>query len=244
LVALLDPQPGETILELAAGIGETGFAVAERLGARGRLLSSDVAPEMVDAARRRAAELGIANAEFLLLDAEAIDLPDAAVDGVVCRFGIMLVPSPQRAVAEIGRIVRAGGRVSLAVWAPADENDWMTAAGKSAVELGLAERPDPSAPGPFRFADVDELCGLLEGNGLGVATVEDVPVRWRAESLDVWWEATRDMSPTLGALLAGISTEQASALRRSAEARLAPYVAPDGSLVVPGLARALLAVAG
>jgi SAM-dependent methyltransferase len=244
LVALLDPQPGETVLELAAGIGETGFAVAERLGEQGRLLSSDAAPEMVDAARRRAAELGVGNAEFMVLDAEAIELDAEAVDGVLCRFGIMLVPSPERAVAEIARVIRPGGRVSLAVWASPDENDWMTAAGRSAVELGLVERPDPRAPGPFRFADVGELCALLERSGLSVATVEDVPVRWRAPSLDAWWETVVDMSPTLGELLAGTSAERAASLRRSAEARLAPHVEPDGSLAVPGLARALLAVAG
>jgi SAM-dependent methyltransferase len=240
---LLDPQPGETVLELAAGIGETGFAVAERLGEQGRLLSSDVAPEMVDAARRRAAELGIANAEFLVLDAEAIELADGAVNGVLCRFGIMLVPSPERAAAEIARVLRRGGRVSLAVWASADDNDWMTAAGRSAVELGLAEPPDPRAPGPFRFANVDELRGLLERSGLGVVTVEDVPVRWHTPSLRAWWETTCDMSPTLTGLLGEISAGEAAALRAAAEARLAPYVAADGSLTVPGLARALLAVA-
>jgi SAM-dependent methyltransferase len=195
------------------------------------------------AARRRAAERGVANADFLVLDLEAIELADAAVDGVLCRFGIMLVPSPDRAVGEIARVLRPAGRVSLAVWASPDENDWMTAAGRSAAELGLAERPDPRAPGPFRFADVAELCDLLERSGLRVATVEDVPVRWRAPSLDAWWETVRDMSPTMGELLEGISAEQAASLRRSAETRLAAHVEQDGSLTVPGLARALLAVA-
>ena len=154
-MALLDPAPGDTVLELAAGPGDTGFIAAERLGPDGLLLSTDVAPEMVDAARRRAAELGVENVEFRVEDASAIGLSDEAVDGVLCRFGIMLVPDPSRALAEIARVLRPGGRAALAVWASADANDWMTAAGRSAVELGLTERPDPSAPGPFRFADAD-----------------------------------------------------------------------------------------
>jgi SAM-dependent methyltransferase len=243
-VALLDPRPGETILELAAGLGDTGFAAAGRLGAEGKLLSTDVAPEMVAAAGRRAAELGVDNVELRVLDATSIDLPDAAVDGVLYRFGIMLVADPPRALAEIARVLRPGGRVSLAVWAASDENEWMTAVGRCAVQLGLAERPDPRAPGPFRFAGVGELRGLLEQAGLGVTTVEDVPVRWRAASVAEWWDAVRDMSPMLNGLLEQISAEQVTALRRGAAALLAPYVAPDGSLSVPGRARALLATRG
>jgi SAM-dependent methyltransferase len=240
-VALLDPRPGETILELAAGVGDTGFAAAARLGAEGKLLSTDVAPEMLAVAGRRAAELGVDNVEFRVLDATSLDLPDAAVDGVLYRFGIMLVADPPRALAEIARVLRPGGRISLAVWAAADENDWMTAVGRAATELGLAERPDPRAPGPFRFADVGELRGLLEQAALGVITVEDVPVRWHASSSDDWWAAVRDMSPMLNGLLEQISAEQVTALRRSAEALLARYAAADGSLTIPGLARALLA---
>ena len=97
------------MLELAAGPGDTGFIAAKRLGPDGLLLSTDVAPEMVDAARRRAAELGVANVEFRVEDASAISLLDGAVDGVLCRLGIMLVPDPSRALAEIARVLRAGG---------------------------------------------------------------------------------------------------------------------------------------
>lgn len=242
LVGLLDPRPAETILELAAGIGETGFLAAGRLGPNGLLLSTDVAPEMVAAARRRAAELEVENVEFRLEDASRIDLPDAAVDGVLCRWGIMLVPDPARALAEIARVLRPGGRAALAVWASPDENDWMTAAARSAVELGLLDRPDPLAPGPFRLADPDELRGLVTGAGLRVARFEDVTVLWRAASLEEWWETVQDMSQMLAGLIERSTPEQGEAVREGAERRLAQFVAADGSLEVPGLTRALLAV--
>ncbi len=241
LVTLLDPTPGETILELAAGLGETGFEAARHLGPEGRLLTTDAAPEMVAAAQRRAAELGVAGVEPRVLDLMAIDLPDRSVDGVLCRFAIMLVDDPGVAVAEIARVLRPGGRVALAVWASSDENDWMTATGRSALELGFIERPDPRAPGPFRLADVGELRQLLADAGLGIETIEDVPVRWRAVSLDEWWETARDMSPTMATQLADLAPEETDAIRRGAERRLAPHVQADGSLDVPGLARAALA---
>src|SRR5262245_57312285 len=90
LVRELAPQPGETVLELAAGPGDTGFAAAARLGDAGRLISSDFSPEMTEVARRRGAELGLTNVEYRTMDAEHIELGDDAVDGAICRFGLML----------------------------------------------------------------------------------------------------------------------------------------------------------
>ena len=153
LVELLDPRPGETILELATGPGDTGLLAADAR-AGGRLMSTDVAPEMVDAAERRAAELGLDEGlvSFQVEDMTALSFEDAAFDGVVCRWGLMLVPDIGLAASEITRVLRPGGRVALAVWADPDDNDWMTAAGRSALKLGLAERPDPDARVPFRLS--------------------------------------------------------------------------------------------
>ena len=240
LVELLDPKPGDTVLELAAGLGDTGFAAAARLGPDGLLLSTDVAPEMLDAARRRAAELGIENAEFRVEDAAAIELPDGSVDGVLCRFGVMLVPDPTDAFAEIARVLRPAGHAALAVWASPDENPWLTAAGRSALELGLIERPDPRAPGPFRLADADPLRDLVARAQLRIAALEDVRVAWRADSLEEWWDSARDTSRMLATLLERLGPDDARALREGAERRLAEYVSADGSLEVPGVARLVL----
>src|SRR5262245_31313589 len=106
LIARLDPRPGQTILELAAGLGDTGFLAGPRAGRTGGVLVTDFAPGTVDAARRRAAELGIANAEFRELDAQRMDLGSGCVDGVVCRWGYMLMAEPGAALAETYRVMR------------------------------------------------------------------------------------------------------------------------------------------
>jgi SAM-dependent methyltransferase len=242
LVALLDPRPGDTILELAAGPGDTGFLALPRLLPGGHLLSTDVAPEMLEAARRRAAELGLEGVSFAVEDAASLTLADASVDGVLCRWGLMLVPDLDGAAGEIARVLRPGGRAALAVWADPEENDWMTASGRSALELDLMERPDPDAPGPFRLSADGSLVALLEGAGLEVGSVEDVPLTWRAPSLAAWWDITRDMSRMLALLLQQLTEEEAEAVRRGAERRLERYVQPDGSLAVPSLTRVALAV--
>ncbi len=242
LVELLAPRPRQTILDLGAGLGDTGFLAWPLLAPGGRLVSSDIAPEMLDAARRRADELGLDGVEFRVEDAAALSFDDAAVDGVLSRWGVMLVPDMDAAASEIARVLRPGGRAALAVWASPDENDWMTAPGRSALELGLAERPDPAAPGPFRLSAEGALAELLGSAGLVVETVEDVPLVWRAGSLDEWWDVVRDTSRMLATLLDRLGPEDAQALREGSERRLAQWVEADGSVAVPGLARVALAV--
>jgi len=241
LVDLLAPRPGETVLELAAGPGDTGLLAAPRLEPGGRLISSDVAPEMVEGARLRAQELGITNVEFRVADAVATGLAAASIDGVLCRFGLMLVPDCEAAAHEVARVLRPGGRLALAVWAAAEQNDWATAAGRAALELGLAERPAPDAPGPFRLADPQRVHALLGSAGLSVLHEEEVPLVWRYPSPEEWWEVTRDLSRALATILAGSTPAHEDAVRRGALDRLAPYRAPDGSLAIPGLARVVLA---
>lgn len=241
MIELLAPEPGMRVLELAAGPGETGFLLHPRLQPGGVLLSTDAAPEMVDVARRRADELGLDDVQFAVEDAARLTLPDDAVDAVLCRFGLMLVPEMDRAASEIARVLRPGGRAVIAVWAGPKLNPWIAATGKAAVELGHMEPPDHDAPGPFRLADVEKLRSVIAGGGLAVESVDDVPVAWSARSLDEWWEATRDVSRVLTDLLGRLSVDEAQALRAAAESRLQEFVADDGSVAAVGVARVVLA---
>ena len=243
LVDLLEPGPGQVILELAAGPGDTGFSALPRLLPGGRLVTTDVAPEMLDAARRRAAELGLEDVSFAVEDAAALTFDDDAFDGILCRWGLMLIPDMDAAAAEMRRVARPGGRVALAVWASPDANEWMTASGRAALELGLTEPPEPEAPGPFRLSREGALEAVLSGAGLSVQAIEDVPLMWHASSVDEWWEISTDMSRLLALLRAQLTDDQLADVRQAAERRLARYLDPDGTLAVPSLARVAVATA-
>src|SRR5215203_3882765 len=91
IVEQVDPQPGQTFLDIAAGTGDLGFAAAERVGEGGRVLTTDFAPDMLEAARRNGESRGLANVEYQVLDAERMPLEDDSMDGVVCRWGYMLM---------------------------------------------------------------------------------------------------------------------------------------------------------
>jgi SAM-dependent methyltransferase len=241
MIELLEPRPGLRLLELAAGPGETGFRALARIRPGGELLSTDVAPEMVEVARRHAEELGLEDVRFAVENAAGLSLPDASVDAVLCRFGLMLVPEMDRATAEISRVLRPGGRAVLAVWASSRFNPWMTAGGSAAVELGLVEPPDRDAPGPFRLSDPDRLRSVVAASGLEIESVEEVPVAWAAASLDEWWETAHDTSRMLATLLERLTPQEAHALRARSEAHLQEFVADDGSIAVPVLARVVAA---
>ncbi len=241
LVDALDPQPGETILELAAGPGDTGLAAAARLTPGGKLISTDLAPEMVSAAEARGRELGLENVEYRVVDAQAIELADGSVDGVVCRWGYMLVPEPARALSETHRVLRPGGRVAFAVWAEARENPWGTAVGRVLLELGLIEEPDPDAPGPFRLGDVERLRGLVLAAGFEEPRIDDVALTWRHESFDDFWAVTADLSFMLTSALGTLDPDTLAEVRRRTAAALAPYADDEGRLAIPGLCRNVLA---
>jgi len=117
MVRELAPREGDTVLELAAGVGETGFEAAARIGAAGRLITTDLSPRMLDAARLRGAERGVANVDYRVMDAERIELADESVDGVLCRFGFMLMPDPAAALSERSEERRVG-KECRSRWSP------------------------------------------------------------------------------------------------------------------------------
>ena len=237
LVDALDPQPGETILELACGPGDTGFAAAARLGGTGRLLSTDFAEGMVAAAQRRSAELGLANVEHRVIDGQSIALPDESVDGVLCRWGYMLMPDPAQALAETRRVLRPGGRLAFSVWAEASDNPWAAVIGRVAIDLGFAEPPEPDSPGPFRLGDPGRVRALVEDAGFASPAIEDVPLTWRYAGFEEYWDTSRDLSFSLGTTLLNLDASDIARLNEAAREALRPYTHEDGALVFPGLTR-------
>jgi ubiquinone/menaquinone biosynthesis C-methylase UbiE len=234
LVEAIHPQPGYRVLDLAAGIGETGFLAAELIQPGGHLITSDQAEGMLNGARARAEELGLTNVEFKVINGEWIDLPVADVDAVLCRWGYMLMADPAAALAETRRVLKSGGRVALAVWDTPDSNPWLSLSARLFVERGVVPAPAPGTPGPLALSDRERLRDLIEGAGFEDIEIDAVAVEQRHANVDAFWDQQLDISRTFHDAVMGLTQSESDALRAALVERLAPYTQADGELVMPG----------
>lgn len=241
LIEHLDLQPGETLLELAAGPGDTGFMAAELIRPGGKLITSDAAEAMLAVAQERARNAGVADVEFKLLQLEWIDLPTASVDAALCRWGIMLTVDPDAAAREIRRVLKPGGRVTLAVWDVPDVNQWMTLPGRALIELGHTEPPVPNTPGPFALSEPGRLQALLEEAGFTDIVVDTVDLPRRQANVDEYVSEVGNLSGVFARAVAGLSDAQRAEVTARIATLAEPFTEPDGSLHLPG--RTLVAFA-
>jgi SAM-dependent methyltransferase len=219
--------PCDRVLELACGPGGLGLAAAAR-GAD--VVLSDVAPEMTAIAADRAA--GLANVSACVLDVEDIDEPDEAYDVVLCREGLMFATDPERAAAEIRRVLRPGGRVAVAVWGPRERNPWLGLVFDAVgAQLGRPV-PPPGVPGPFSLSH--GLDALLEGAGLAGVTLGELEVPLRAGSFEEWWTRTTALAGPLATILGSLPEPAERALRTRLREATRAYETPDG-IELPGL---------
>jgi ubiquinone/menaquinone biosynthesis C-methylase UbiE len=241
LLELAHPQPGQTFLDLAAGTGDLGFAVAERVGPEGRVISTDFAPEMVDVARRQGEARGISNVDYRVLDAQAMDLDDDSVDGVVCRFGYMLMADPATALGETRRVLRAGGPLAFAVWATPERNPWAAVPGMTLVQRGHMPPPEPGAPGIFAMGQPGRIQELVTGAGFGEPELEEITVEFHWPDFDDVWDSVMRMTGPLSRAISALPDDEQASTRAAIEENLAPYKGDDGSYRAPGATWGVLA---
>ncbi len=243
MIDAIAPQPGQRVLELAAGLGETAMLAAELVAPMGSVVISDQAEAMLAGARARATELGLSNVEFQVLNAEWIDLPLASVDGVLCRWGYMLMADPATALGETRRVLRPGGRVALAVWDAIEHNPWASLPGRELVERGIVAPPDPDAqtPGPFTLGDATQVSELLEQAGFADIEVQAIDLTRRHPDFEELWDSTLDLSRSFHDAVLSRPESEIEEIRASLAERVAPYTSPDGALAIPG--RTLVACA-
>ncbi|MEA2454595.1 MAG: hypothetical protein QOI45_857, partial [Thermoleophilaceae bacterium] len=178
--------------------------------------------------------LGLGNVSTCVLDLEAIDQPDASYDVVLCREGLMFATDPARALGEIRRVLRPGGRVALAVWGPRARNPWLgVVLDVVTAQIGVPV-PPPGIPGPFSLEDADKLAALLAEAGLEDTLVSEVPVPLRVGSFGEWWTRTTALAGPRAKMLEAMPDDAAEALRTRAREAVEPYKTATG-LEFPGV---------
>jgi SAM-dependent methyltransferase len=235
MVRELAAPPASTVLELAAGAGDTGFQAASALSDHGQLICTDLSPAIVDVARRRAAELGLTTVDFRVMDAEHLDLDTDSVGGVLCRFGYMLVADPAAAFAETRRVMRSGGRLTLAVWGAAERNPFFTLAASTLTQHGHLPAPAQGTPGPFSMSNPGDLQAALETAGFSTSKLDEVPVCFSFTDLDEYVTFMTDTAGAVAIALQSMSERERHRVAAALEETLAPFATVDG-YELPGAA--------
>ncbi len=218
--ALLDAaalKPGQHVLDLAAGPGLLAREAARRVLPDGQVLASDIAEGMLIEGLRRAAAEGLSDLLAAACDAEHLAFGDACFDAALIGLGLFIFPQPEKALAELHRVLRPGGQIALSVWGPREAVPLIARAQDCIARL----LPAPKVPRPsvFRLGDADRLAALLAAAGFRDINIAPHTFSCRFACADDYWQAFLD--------LAGGAAESLTRLPEELQARLRAEVATE-----------------
>jgi SAM-dependent methyltransferase len=220
---------GCAVLDVATGPGEPALSVADLIGPEGRVVGTDAAPEMVEAARREGLRLGLPNISFEVAFADSLPFSANAFDAVVSRFGVMFFPSPVDCVREWMRVLKPGGRVAMAVWHFAERNPFHYSVSQVVERYFDSPPPAPDSPDAFRFANPGKLQEVL--SEAGVAATSERLLRFAIQasiSVENFWTLRSEMSEKLRTKLAMLSKQQITELKAEVIKALSAYSSDRG----------------
>jgi len=224
-MAALALMPGQRVLDIGCGAGETSVELARAVGAGGSVLGVDLSEPLLEIARRRSA--GMEGLDVTQGDAQTFPFEPGAFDAAFSRFGVMFFDDPTAAFANIRRALKPGGRVAFVCWRKPDENPIMRLPMEAAAPVvPPTSPPEPGAPGPFAFANPDRLRGIL--TNAGFADVEITPHDEKVGSGDL--ETALALALRIGPL--GAILRETPGLREAVlprvRAALAAHDGPEG----------------
>jgi SAM-dependent methyltransferase len=217
-------QPGAAILDVGCGSGYPALAAAAAVRPGGTVTAIDLSPNMLAAAARAAADRQLDNVTFQEADAESLTFADETFDAVTCVCGLMFCPDPQRAVREMRRVLEPRGRLAVVVWAEPSLNPFsMVIVGVIARFITLPPFPGAAAPGPFRFASVDDLGSVLRAASWSRITIETRAITCEFQSVDEYLDVFVDVAGWKRRR-ESLSDQETSRLRQALEEAVRPHV--------------------
>ncbi|MBS1870542.1 MAG: class I SAM-dependent methyltransferase [Actinobacteria bacterium] len=235
---LFPPQPGERVLDVGCGFGDTTQRIAGLVGPEGEAVGVDAAANFIDAARREAEEAGVGNVRFAVADVETTRFEEH-FDRAFSRMGTMFFANPVWALRNVREALVPGGRLAMVVWRRRTDNDWLYRA-QTIVE-GIVERPEEydeptCGPGPFSMADADTTSDVLLHAGFADVSLQrcDIPILV-GNDVDEAIELVMTLGPA-GEILR-LAGDRATHLHGEVDAALraglSEFLQPDGTVVAP-----------
>ena len=222
-------EPAQRILDIATGIGEPALSAASRVGPPGRVVATDLSPQMLAIARERAASLGLTNVEFLEADAAQLDFPDGSFDAILWRWGVTDLPDPLNTLEAIRRWLAPHGSFATAVW-EAGSNARPMASIATAIAQELFDLP--SRPGPPPESVRNALGAQMVHAGFTDVRLEEMTMILELPSPEDCAQYLADVSPEFLALLSGKAPGKRAEFRQRLADALQQHTAEDGRVRV------------
>jgi ubiquinone/menaquinone biosynthesis C-methylase UbiE len=201
--------PGLHVLDIASGTGEPSLTIAEAVGPQGRVVATDLVPEMLEFAEENATSLGLRNVEFHPANAEDLPFPDRHFDRVTCRFGIMFIPDIQKALGEMRRVLKPGGRASFITWGAREENPLFVTMIRPFLKYVDVPKPAPDSPHIFRFSDENKLAATLTDSGFREVRAVKHKISWPwPGSAEDSWQASSELAAPFKKIMAAVPPEK------------------------------------
>jgi SAM-dependent methyltransferase len=194
LIELAGVQTGWRVLDIATGIGEPAVSAARKVGPTGKVLAVDHAAGMLRAARTRAAQLGITNIEFRLLDAGGIEVPERDFNAILCRWGLMFLPDLTGALSRMRALLADGGRLAAAVWSTPDKVPMISLAGEAVRKIAKLPPPPPGSPDPCRLCDQAALERSFKAAGFSDVVLEPMTIVYEFKTPEDFAQFRYDVS--------------------------------------------------
>lgn len=231
LLARAAAKAGQRILDVACGDGEPALSLARAVIPTGRVVGIDLSERMIGVCAERSREQRITNADFQVMDAEKLELPDGSFDLVTCRFGLQIVTDPDAAIKEMLRVLKPGGRLVATVWGPGERCPAIhTIIGPM---LEFAE-PDETGylPTPYEMGGEGELVEILAKHGFEGAKEERFTHDWEFKNEEAYFHGVLKGTPIGHSLSEEDEATQKEVLRKT-KLNLKQWTKPDGRIVAP-----------
>ena len=228
LIARVRLRPGERVLDVASGPGGAALAAAAAVGPSGRVLATDLVPEFAEIVEEACARAELANVTFRAMGAEALDLADESFDVALCSLGLMFVPDPVRALRQMRRVLRVGGRLGAIVWSTADRVPHHSIAQRALAPYMTPRPPERRLPGPLELGEP----GLIERH-VAAAGFRDIVVERHtfdcaySDPEDYCRQHLESATAEVRAVLQGLTVEQRERVYRQVLAELEAYRRED-----------------
>jgi ubiquinone/menaquinone biosynthesis C-methylase UbiE len=212
IVELAEIKPGDKVLDIATGIGEPAVTAAKRVKPNGKVIATDISPQMLAIARTRAKSFGLDDImEFREADGEKLDLPDSSTarkfDAILSRWGLMFFPNLPTALVRLKEMLVTSGRLSAAVLSAPSKVPLLDLAFATVRKQINAPAPPPGTPGPFALADVEALKRSFSQAGFKDIRIETLQTTFSFDSPESFTRLHQQVTAPITAMLANHTEE-------------------------------------